>query len=277
MYSAGMKLSNPLSKSAKKSKINNQSLNKWNKVLAVLHFVQGVAVLALTKGVTWPVTTSFLTQDTLVTKSAGRPVLSPATHTLFNVNIAYLVAIFFFLSALAHAIIATRYRATYEANLKKGINKARWIEYSLSASVMMVAIALLSGIYDFSSLLMIFVLIAIMNITGLFMEIQNQGARKVNWSNFILGCVAYIVPWIVFVAYILGANIYGSGGIPTFVYWIYATMFVLFSSFAANMLMQYRKSGKWADYLYGERVYMILSLVAKSLLAWQVFFGSLRP
>ena len=28
---------------------------------------------------------------------------------------------------------------------------------------------------------------------------------------------------------------------------------------------------------YGERAYIILSLVAKSLLAWQVFAGTLRP
>jgi len=41
--------------------------------------------------------------------------------------------------------------------------------------------------------------------------------------------------------------------------------------------LQYKKVGKWQDYLYGERVYIILSLVAKSLLAWQVFAGTLRP
>ena len=40
---------------------------------------------------------------------------------------------------------------------------------------------------------------------------------------------------------------------------------------------QYRRVGRWRDYLYGERVYMLLSLVAKSLLAWQVFAGTLQP
>jgi len=35
--------------------------------------------------------------------------------------------------------------------------------------------------------------------------------------------------------------------------------------------------GKWKDYLYGERMYIILSLVAKTALAWQVFVGTLRP
>jgi len=43
------------------------------------------------------------------------------------------------------------------------------------------------------------------------------------------------------------------------------------------MVMQYAKKGKFADYLYGERGYMIMSLVAKTLLAWQVWSGTLRP
>lgn len=31
-----------------------------------------------------------------------------------------------------------------------------------------------------------------------------------------------------------------------------------------------RQVGKWKDYLVGERAYLTLSLVAKSLLAWQI-------
>jgi hypothetical protein len=43
------------------------------------------------------------------------------------------------------------------------------------------------------------------------------------------------------------------------------------------MVLQYKKVGPWKNYLYGELTYIILSLVAKSLLAWQVFAGTLRP
>jgi hypothetical protein len=43
------------------------------------------------------------------------------------------------------------------------------------------------------------------------------------------------------------------------------------------MVLQYKKIGPWKNYLFGERAYIILSLVAKSLLAWQVFAGTLRP
>jgi len=45
--------------------------------------------------------------------------------------------------------------------------------------------------------------------------------------------------------------------------------------FALNQWLQYRRVGRWGDYLFGEYVYVALSLVAKSALAWQVFGGTL--
>lgn len=273
MYSADMKLKKQTPK-----KITTASLRKWNIRLSVLHALQGILILILSaKSIAWPVTTSYLTKDTIASTVAGRPILAPASHTLFNINIAYLVALFFFLSAAAHLLLATKLRSKYESDLKRGLNRFRWIEYGFSASVMMAAIALLTGVYDFSSLLMIFMLTLLMNSLGLVMEFRNEGSKKTDWLPYNLGCVAGIVPWIVITIYMLGSTIYGSGGIPTFVYVIYGSMFVFFSSFALNMYLQYKKTGKWAEYLYGERVYMILSLVAKSALAWQVFFGTLRP
>jgi hypothetical protein len=61
------------------------------------------------------------------------------------------------------------------------------------------------------------------------------------------------------------------------VYAIIASLFVAFNIFAITMVLQYRKAGRWREYLYGEKTYMVLSLVAKSLLAWQVWSGTLRP
>jgi len=65
--------------------------------------------------------------------------------------------------------------------------------------------------------------------------------------------------------------------IPGFVIGIIISLFILFNSFALVQYLQYKKIGKWSDYLRGERSYMILSLVAKSLLAWQIFSGTLVP
>ena len=63
--------------------------------------------------------------------------------------------------------------------------------------------------------------------------------------------------------------------VPGFVLAIFVSLFVLFFSFALNMALQYLRIGPWRDYLFGERVYLLLSLVSKSVLAWQVFAGAL--
>jgi len=250
-------------------------LRKFNLVMALLHALQAGAIVYLSSDFSLPVNVGFLKFD-IATQS-----LIPATETLFNLPLAWLVAGFLVISSLAHLIIATVYNRRYNANLLEGINKARWWEYSISASVMMVAIAMLVGIYDVGSLLMIFALVAVMNMTGLAMEVYNRGklalGEKPNWLAFKLGSFAGVTPWLVVALGFWASSRYGTGEIPTFVYWIYVSIFVFFNCFAINMILQYKRVGKWADYLYGERAYIILSLVAKSLLAWQVFAGTLRP
>lgn len=238
--------------------------------MAGLHAVQGVAVLLLSRSFDLRITGGYL---------AFNPVakhLEPATASLFDLSLPLLIAAFFFMSAAAHIIIATVYGGRYQKGLNLGINRARWIEYALSASTMMVAIALLVGVYDVSSLGMIFALTAIMNLMGLVMEVHNQTTKKTSWLSYLIGCFAGAVPWLVIALYIWIGAANGSSA-PDFVYWIFVSIFLFFNCFAINMFLQYKKIGPWRDYLYGERVYIILSLVAKSLLAWQVFAGTLRP
>lgn len=247
-----------------------KSLNKFNLIMAGLHFVQGVMILVLSKTFSLPVTGTYLRFDN------ASQSLVPKTDTLFNLSLPLLIVGFLFLSALFHLLIATVYRSRYEAGLKIGINKLRWIEYSLSASTMMVAIAMLVGIYDVLNLIMIFVLVALMNLLGLVMEVHNQTTERTNWVGYWLGCLAGAIPWVG-VAFTMWLGAANGSSAPTFVYWIFVSIFLFFNCFAINMVLQYKKVGKWRDYLYGERAYVILSLVAKSLLAWQVFAGTLRP
>jgi len=245
--------------------------------MAGLHAAQALAVFMLSdpnRGV-WNITANHLTLGPGSTPD--KPVLVSATQPIFDINVAYLVVAFFLLSAVAHLFVATIYRRRYQANLEHGINKVRWVEYALSASTMMISIALLSGIYDLGSLVMIFGLTAIMNLMGLAMEVYNQGREKVSWLAYIVGSFAGILPWVVIGIYFWAGENYGSGEIPTFVYYIYGSIFLFFNCFAANMILQYKKVGKWRDYLYGEKIYIVLSLLAKSALAWQVFAGTLRP
>jgi hypothetical protein len=250
--------------------ITMKSLRKYNFLAGFLHLAQGIAILILSKSFMLTISGSFL-KFNHITKS-----LLTTTTDLFQVSLPLLVAIFFFLSAIAHLSVATFYNHRYAQMLAKGMNKIRWIEYSLSASIMMVAISLLVGVYDFMSLVMIFSLVAIMNLMGLVMEVHNQTTQKTNWLSYWIGCFAGFIPWLVIAFYMwLGAT-QGSKA-PNFVYWIFVSIFVFFNCFAINMILQYKKVGPWKDYLYGEFIYIVLSLVAKSLLAWQVFAGTLRP
>ncbi len=252
-----------------------RGLRTFNWVMFFLHLLQGVAILLLSTNFKLPVTASYLTFD------FASQSLQPATSEIFQISLPWLVAIFFFLSAFAHLSIATFYNKTYNTNLLLGLNKARWWEYAFSASLMLVAIALLVGIYDLAALIMIYGLGMIMNLMGLMMEVHNKGklerGEKINWLAFKIGSFAGVVPWLIIALAFYWSSHFSGAQPPTFVYWIYVSIFVFFNCFAINMILQYKQVGKWRDYLYGERAYIILSLVAKSLLAWQVFAGTLRP
>jgi hypothetical protein len=246
-------------------------LRRFNLVMFFLHLVQGVVMLILSSDFSLPVMSSFLKYDIL----AGK--LAPSAETVFELPIGPLVAGFLFLSALAHLLIfLPKINDWYNRNLQKGMNLARWMEYSLSSSLMMVVVCMLVGMYDGLSLLLVFFLNAMMILFGWMMEVHNQTTQKTNWTSFIFGCVAGAIPWVAVAFYLFGSG-EGEYRAPTFVYWIFFSIFLFFNVFAVNMILQYKKVGKWRDYLYGERAYIVLSLVAKSLLAWQVFAGTLRP
>jgi hypothetical protein len=246
-------------------------LRQFNISMACLHFVQGILMLVISSDFALPVTATFLKFDFASQK------LAPKLETIFILRIGPLVAVFLFMSATAHLLISLpKINGWYNNNLNRGINIARWIEYAFSSSTMILVIAMLVGIYDFGSLFLLFFLNSMMILCGWLMELHNQTTKKTDWTAFIFGCIAGVVTWVVIAIYLFGAG-NGENRAPDFVYWIYFSIFLFFNSFALNQLLQYKKIGSWRDYLYGERAYIILSLVAKSLLAWQVWAGTLRP
>jgi hypothetical protein len=252
------------------------NLFRWNAVLAVLHFVQAAVILALSFAkdpvVSSPVVSTYLRFD----EASGH--LVTAQRPVWDLPVGPAVALFCLMSAIAHFSMAGPARGWYEAHLARGQNPIRWIEYSFSSSVMIVVIAALAGVQELGTLIAIFGVNAAMIMFGWSMEIANEGRARPQWLHYVFGCIAGAVPWLViFVTLLVSATEPGSAPIPGFVIAIFVTLFVSFNVFAVNMVLQYRKIGRWRDYLYGERAYMLFSLVAKSLLAWQVFFGTLRP
>lgn len=230
--------------------------------------IQAAAILALSNGFAIPVVGEFAT---------GPPGGSetPVRTELFDVPYGPVVAVFLLLAAADHLLVASPWLiGWYERNLDRGANYARWIEYSVSASVMVVLIAMLTGITGVYALIGLFLANAAMILFGLVMEWINPIGERVRWLPFWFGCIVGAAPWIAIAVAVAGSQI-ESTGVPTFVFVIFVSLFVLFNSFAVNMALQYRRVGPWRDYRFGEVGYIFLSLTAKSALAWQVFGGTL--
>ena len=122
----------------------------------------------------------------------------------------------------------------------------------------------------------IFTLNFIMNMMGLVMEKYNQLTEKTEWLPFNIGVLAGIVPWIIGGIYFWVGTSNIADSIPSWAKLGFFITFVFFNTFAVNMWLQYKKIGKWKDYVYGEKAYIVLSLVAKSALAWIIALGTLN-
>ncbi len=239
-------------------------LRTANAVLAVLHAGQAVVVLLLSTDFALTVVETF---------PEGPPgTATPAPERWLDVPLGAAVAAFLLLAALDHALVAApRVHRRYEQVLRRGRNPFRWAEYSLSATLMVLLIALITGITDVTALIAIAGANIAMILFGLRMErVNDVRSGRVDWEPFVFGCVVGLLPWVAIVVSVGGSALEAppGQGPPGFVYGIVASLFVLFFSFAVVQYLQFRRR---AGYVRGEWAYLVLSLVAKSALAWQVF------
>ncbi|MEO8266086.1 MAG: heliorhodopsin HeR [Ilumatobacteraceae bacterium] len=242
-------------------------LRRLNVIAGLLHAASLTAVLALANGFSLPVTTTYYLDG------PGKGFTAPVL--LFNIRVAYAIAAFFALSAVFHFIVASpKFFSRYAASLMAGRNIFRWVEYSLSSSIMIILIAQLNGISEIAALIAIFGVNVSMILFGWLQE-KNTTPGDGDLLPFAFGCIAGVVPWLIFALKIVAPNGPPGYSVPGFVYGIVASLFVLFNCFALVQWKQYRAKGKWANYLLGERTYIVLSLVAKSVLAWQIFASTL--
>ncbi len=240
-----------------------RSLRGWNLALTLLHLAQAVAVVVLATDFAITITQS------LPAGPPGTPTGSP--EALFDLPIGVAIAVFLVLAGLDHLLTATAMRRTYERDLRVGINRFRWVEYSFSATIMVVLIALYSGIDNVSALIGIIGANVAMILFGWLQESANPpGSTTRTMKPFWFGCVAGATPWVA-----IGYNLIAAEEVPGFVVGIFVSLFIFFNSFALNQWLQYKQVGPWRSYAFGEKAYLVLSLVAKSALAWQIFGGSL--
>jgi len=269
-------------------KISERGLTRYNLVAGLLHLFSAISLTAILVQIEvqgyFPVTATYMDGppgfrpgDTFTQGGMTYTFPEPVTVELFTINLGGAIIAFLLLSAIFHfAIISPFFKKRYFEGLANTHNYFRWTEYALSSSIMITSIMLLNGFTDYAGLIAVFAVNASMILFGALQEkYEKPGNGKA--LPFIMGCMTGIVPWIIIAISVFRPGYEGVGEIPGFVYGIVFTIFVAFNTFAINQALQYRQVGKWKDYLFGERVYITLSFVAKSLLAWQVFSGAIIP
>ncbi len=240
-----------------------EGLRRWNLGLTLLHAGQALGILVLAGDFAITITSTF---------PSGPPgTRRPPAESLVDVRIGPAIALFLTLAAIDHLVTATVGRTTYEADLRRGINRFRWVEYSVSATLMIILIGFYSGITDVTAVIAVAGANVGMILFGWLQERMNPpGRTTTTMMPFWFGALVGSAPWLALVA-----NVIGAETIPGFVYGILVAQFLFFSSFGVNQWLQYRGVGPWRDYAYGEKAYLVLSLGAKSVLAWQIYGGSL--
>ncbi len=260
-HQADVETAEPVASGVDDARLRN--LRRWNVALTVLHAGQALVVLLLATDFAIAVTSTF---------PQGPPgTAPPAPDALFDVRIGWAIAVFLLLAALDHGLTGTLMRERYERGLRSGINRFRWVEYSVSATIMIVLIGFYNGITDITAVIAVVGANVAMILFGWLQEVMNPpGRAHTTMLPFWFGTLAGAAPWVAIVV-----NLVGADEVPTFVFGIVGSLAVFFSSFAVNQWLQYRGVGPWRSYAFGEKVYLVLSLAAKSALAWQIFGGSL--
>jgi hypothetical protein len=241
------------------------NLRKWNIALTVLHFGQAIAMLSLTNDFALKVLSSF---------PAGPPGTEGlVTSTLFEVRVGWVIGAFLALAGIDHLLTSTFAQKTYEKDLKGGINRFRWLEYSISSSLMLAIISMYWGILTLAALIAIVGANVAMILFGWLQEKMNPPGRKsTTMMPFWFGTLAGITPWL---AMSVNISQIPLDNAPAGLLLILIVQGIFFFCFGLNQWLQYRGVGKWKSYLFGEKAYLVLSLGAKSLLAWQIFAVSL--
>lgn len=237
--------------------LRRRSLVRWNLGLAALFALLGLVAAIKT----YPHTQPFFFLTVTGSKpfyNANTTLTATPTSTTYDVGYANMAMIFF--TGVAHLLYATVLEPRLNAMIQKGYNVFRWIEYSISAPIMLLNIAVLNGIWDIQ---VVFPLVGGMHLVqyfGLAGELLGN-----TWATKLL----MIPPWLfttgafasICIQLIHAAD---TNTIPAFVWALDIVLYLCFASF--GIVFYYASQHDVLPRYRTETYYSICSLVAKMLL-----------
>jgi hypothetical protein len=265
-----------MKKSKKSNFITLSNIHKLNILLAILYLTQIIILVFVGHSNTVSITTNYLTSDQLLSLGNIKPVVATAIHHIYDVNLLYLIAILLIFSLCMRLVLLTTYRPDYEQSLKGAVHKARWVEYAVSTSLIMLVVTVLSGVYDVTTLIIMIVSIIFAGVLATAMELYHQANSKFHRSLFSLFIATSLIPWVVILIYEFGTHLLGNTGTAGYLYGLYASVAILSIVKFVYLYFEHMKVKMWANALYAEVAWTVVGFVMVSLVTWQVFAGALH-
>ncbi len=252
---------------------NMSGLRLYNRVAGILHLLQAIGLgttLAFVENqVLYSVNRSF-------SLPAGVTAAENGANELFRVNLGLGLVFALALSASFHLLISSRFFFDrYSRGLRLNRNNFRWTEYSINASVLLFLAAQMSGIGNVVSLIAIFALSTSMVLFGALQEKYEQPGSQ-GFLPFIFASLFGLVPWVIIgTGFVTTQN--STSAIGSFASQAVALLFAFFVAFGLNQFFQFKRIGRWKDYLRGERMFILLSLLSKTGLVYLLVDAVLLP
>lgn len=213
-------------------------------------------------------------------------LIRPTTNTkIISFSIVNAIILFELITAFFHLGNASVWPSRYERWLESCTSPSRWVEYSFSAPIMIALIAVFCGHVNLHVHILLFGLTMTTMFFGWLSEIivrpdstvENYVKPEIGskWTAHFLGYVPLVFVWtILLTQFVRYAQLENDGdSMPTWVYVLFGVEFVLFWSFAGVQF--YILNTKPSNFLFGERMYIILSFISKASLSLIILGGTL--
>jgi hypothetical protein len=193
----------------------------------------------------------------------------------FGVPLPTVITALIVFTAVTSFFHSFAYQGTiYEENVRQGKNRARWFEYSITASIMLWIIAVSTGIALTDSAVMWLTVIVISSLFCMLCGFLSDTYESKKWTWTLLGWLSILIGYGIIFYHFFRNISEANGTIPSFVYGIVFGLFFMYMSFGLIHLYHTIKGKKSpAINQKVERLYLWDSLASKTLLVGLLFGG----
>jgi hypothetical protein len=249
-------------------------LRRFHLFSAAISVVIAVAAVFLLNDQTANFTTPYSAKDPIA--SVNETVLGQANESVATIEVKYLVAKVFGVSAVLSLLLATLLRRKYEAGVVNSTSGIRWIAMGVSSALVLELVSVLAGVQDIVTLKLIAGLILLTTLLSWMAERDNKALSSPKWAAYVLSLFTGFLAWLPLIAAIVGTYALGSERFGWHVYALVVLVLAGFIGFARNLYRYIKYPKARAEYIFVEEKYLSNELFVKVALAAVVFIALIK-